>query len=96
MLRITPRAESDEIVLRLEGCVAGAWAGELYTCWRGVVKEWRGEQVRVDLTDVCHVDDAGREVLRLMHGAGARFTACGCLMPEIVREIAESAGGGRQ
>jgi hypothetical protein len=48
--------------------------------------------VRVDLTDVCHVDAAGREVMAVMHRGGARFVVAGCVMPEIVREIRESAG----
>jgi hypothetical protein len=92
MLRITAVPGPDELLVKLEGCVSGAWAHELDAWWHGTVTRRRGQRVRVDLTDVCHVDAAGREVMAVMHRGGARFVVAGCVMPEIVREIRESAG----
>jgi multidrug efflux system outer membrane protein len=94
MLRITTHDADDEIVMKLEGCLAGAWVAELEALWRGAAKTLRGRQMRVDLRDVCHVDEAGRELMRVMYLGGTRFVAAGCAMPEIVREISESADGG--
>ena len=94
MLRVTPRIADNEYVLKLEGCLAGAWVRELDACWREATKALHGRQMRIDLTDVCHVDNAGRDLMTLMYLAGARFTANGCVMPEVVREIAESVSAG--
>ena len=90
MFRITTQTAADEIVMRLEGNLAGPWVGELDTCWRNVVVATQGRRVRVDLTALCQVDAAGRELLAVMHRAGARFVARGCVMPEVIRELSES------
>jgi ABC-type transporter Mla MlaB component len=94
MLRITTQTADGELVLRLEGCLAGPWVHELDTCWRGAVETLDGRLMRVDLTAVCHVDATGRELLAAMHRAGAHFVTKGCVMPEVVREISESADAG--
>lgn len=95
MLRITTQTADAELVMKLEGCLAGPWVRELETCWRGALQRQDARRIRVDLTAVCHVDTPGRELMTVMHRAGARFVTKGCLMPEVVREIAESAGGRR-
>jgi ABC-type transporter Mla MlaB component len=50
--------------------------------------------VRVDLTDVRHVDAAGRALMTLMYRAGVRFTATGFVMPDLVQEIARAVENG--
>ena len=95
MFRITTQTEGGEFVLKLEGCLTGPWVRELDTCWHGVVETLDGRQMRVDLTALCHVDAAGRELMTEMYRAGARFVTRGCVMPEVVREISESADGRR-
>jgi hypothetical protein len=82
-----------EFVLKLEGCLLGAWVKELEACWRDATATLDGRRVWADLTDVHSVDEAGRQLLALMHRAGVRFMTRGCFMPELVREIAESAEG---
>jgi ABC-type transporter Mla MlaB component len=91
MFRITSHIRDGEFVLKLEGCLAGAWVRELDACWRETSKTAAGTRIRVDLTDVCHVDAAGRALMTVMYRAGVRYTARGCVMPELVREIAQSA-----
>jgi ABC-type transporter Mla MlaB component len=90
MLRITPHPFGDEYMLKLEGCLAGAWVPELAACWHSVAATTPGRRVRVDLSDVCHVDEAGRALMTTMYRAGVRFVATGFVMPEIVREISQS------
>ena len=92
MLRITPHAGADGQVLKLEGCLAGAWVPELAACWHAMVAT-ATSTVRLDLTDVCHVDEAGRELMTVMYRAGVRFVASGFVIPELVREIAEMVDG---
>jgi ABC-type transporter Mla MlaB component len=89
MLRITTHTTDDEIVIKLEGCLAGPWVRELDNCWRGAAAG-SDTHVRVDLSGVCHVDATGRALMTAMYAAGVRFLATGCLMPEVVREISES------
>lgn len=88
MFRITTQTVNGELVLKLEGCLTGPCVQELQTCWRAAVKTLG---VRVDLTAVWRVDAAGRDLLAEMHCAGAHFVTRGCVMPEVVREISESA-----
>jgi hypothetical protein len=88
MLRITTQTVAGEYVLKLEGSLAGPWVSELRTCWREGLNTDR--PMRVDLTDVCYVDETGRELMTVMYHAGARFVAQGCVIPELVREISET------
>jgi hypothetical protein len=91
MFRITSLIEDGEIVLKLEGCLAGAYVQELDSCWRSASGTL---PVRVDLREVCHVDAGGRQLLMSMYRARVRLITRGCVMPELVREIAQSVDGG--
>ena len=90
MLRITFTDTNADPVLKLEGYLAGAWVGELEACWVEARPRLGDRRLRVDLRGVCHVDDRGRALLGQLHDAGAEFLACGCEMPEVIREIATS------
>jgi ABC-type transporter Mla MlaB component len=94
MFRITSHIRDDELVLKLEGCLADAWVQELDTCWRDATQGLKSPRVRVDLTGVWQVDDAGRALMTRMYLAGAQFVTRGCVMPELVRDIARSCSGG--
>lgn len=96
MFRITSRDGGGEYLLKLEGCLTGAWVPELDACWRKANQLLPGRRIRVDLTDVCHVDEAGRDLMTLMYRAGVRFVARGCLMPELVREISAAVENRRR
>ena len=91
MFRITIRATADELLMRLEGDLAGPWVSELDICWRDALSKLDGQEVHVDVTAVCRVDAEGRDLMRRMYLAGAAFEARGCVMPEVLREIAETA-----
>ena len=89
MLRITTNVVNDELVIKLEGCLIGGWVHEVEACWREAAAS-RARRLHVDLTDVCHVDEVGRALMRDMFREGARFSARGCVMPELVKEIANA------
>ena len=99
MFRVTTRIENGDLVVKVEGSLAEPWVRELEACWRETVPVPGAARVTVDLTAVCHVDDSGRVLMERMYRDGASFIARGCVMPEVVREIAEAAGvavaGGR-
>jgi anti-anti-sigma regulatory factor len=90
MVRITTETTDDELVFKVEGCLAGEGVRAVDASWQEAVALGEGRRVRVDLTGVCHADGAGRELLSRIHRAGARFVTRGCVMPEVIREI--SAG----
>ena len=90
MFRITTRGADGELVLTLEGNLTGPWVDELNTCWHTVATAAPGAKLRVDLSSVWRVDSEGRELLSAMHRSGARLVARGCVMPVLVREIAEA------
>jgi hypothetical protein len=95
MFRITTDIRDTEIVLKVEGLLAGAFVPELDAAWRAAASTVPPRQIRIDLTDVCHVDAAGRNLMSVMYHAGVTFVCSGCVMPELVREIsttAEAAG----
>jgi ABC-type transporter Mla MlaB component len=89
MLRITPQAAGGEYVIRLEGALSGPWVQELGVCWIDAATRQPGCPIRIDLSDVSHVDKAGQELMALMYHTGVRFSAQGFVIPEIVREISE-------
>ena len=94
MFRLTLHDTDDGLVMKLEGCLAGASVGETYRCWQRVSATRNGRVVDIDMRDVCHVDEEGRRLMTLMHLDGARFRTAGCVMPEIVREISQAAEAG--
>ncbi len=98
MFRITSRIIGDEILLKVEGCLMREWVHELEACWMAAAADARGRRIRVDLTDVYHVDSAGQALMTAMYRADISFVTKGCVMREIVREIAQerlSEDGGR-
>ena len=89
MLRVTAYPDAGHLVLKLEGRLSGDWVAEVDSCWRAAVAAGY-EPIAIDLSDVSLVDAAGQTLLASMCRAGVRFVTRGCLMPELVRELAES------
>jgi ABC-type transporter Mla MlaB component len=89
MLKITTHDESYQVTLKLEGSVAGTWVTELEDSWRAVSPTLDGRPLRVHLTQVGHVDNAGRYLLALLRYRGVLLAADGIVMTELVRTIEE-------
>jgi ABC-type transporter Mla MlaB component len=86
MFRITTHEENRTVRLKLEGKLKGPWVLEMERCWRTVALA-RHKALVVDLTDVDHVDSAGRYLLALIHAHGASFVAATPIMKELVSDI---------
>jgi hypothetical protein len=95
MLRITVQPEPYRIRLKLEGDLAGAWVAELEHSWRATAAVRDGRPLHLDLTDVGHIDQAGRYLLGLLHCSGARLMAGGPLTRELVRTLEDQWPGPR-
>lgn len=89
MLRITMRDNQESLTFQLEGRLAGAWVKEVEQCWQSTRQ--RKPILRVDLTGVTFIDDAGKTCLAAMHRQGAELVAADCLTKEIVAEITQAS-----
>lgn len=88
MFRLTEHRLPHRVVLTLEGRCSSEVVGELEAGWQAALKAAGDDDISVDLSGVLVVDDAARLQLARMYQAGARFIWRGCLMREVVREIA--------
>jgi ABC-type transporter Mla MlaB component len=89
MLRISIQDEPNQITFRLEGSLSGIWVTELEDSWRAATHTLAGRTISVCLAEVEHVDDAGKYLLALLRYYGARLSADGIEMSELVRKVAE-------
>jgi outer membrane protein TolC len=88
MLRITVREDGNKERIGAAGKIGGPWVPELENVWRSVYAP--GKEIEIDLKEVTGVDEAGLELLKRMHRAGARLVTCGVMMTALVDEIAGS------
>lgn len=91
MLRITVHDSLQTVTFQLEGVLAGPRVRELEKCWQDSLTRTIKPMIRVDLTGVTHIDNAGKTCLAAMHRHGAEFIATDCLTKAIVAEITGSA-----
>lgn len=96
MLRITSHPTPHGTALKLEGWLSGPWVDEVEASWLAAASDPHSRHVCIDLGDVYYVDESGRDLLTRMYRAGVAFATKGCEMPEVLREIAETASAGRQ
>ncbi len=87
MLRISVQGSGHETTFKLEGKLTGAWVGELDRAWRAVLADPGEHAISVDMTQVGYVDAAGKSLLCEMHRKGARFTAAGPMLRQMIEEI---------
>ena len=90
MLRITVHDNPRAVTFQLEGRLAGPWLREVDECWQSALARAQKPILRVDLTGVTYIDDAGKACLTAVHRQGAEFVAADCLMKAIVDEITQA------
>jgi hypothetical protein len=86
MLRITLHNDDTKCRLELAGKLAGPWVAETENVWRSV--SGSGKEIELDMREVTGIDDAGRELLVVMHQAGTGFVVQGLAMTALIEEIA--------
>jgi anti-anti-sigma regulatory factor len=91
MLRITVHDRPQALTFQLEGRLAGPWLRELEECWKSTLAQQRKPILRVDLTGVTFIDDAGKACLAAMYHQGAELVAADCLTKAIVAEISQAS-----
>ncbi|HTP42902.1 MAG TPA: glucose 1-dehydrogenase [Nitrospiria bacterium] len=90
MLKISLQSVDGVTVFELAGRLTGRWAEELNLFWRSTAGQKPAGPVRVDLSSVTFIDEAGKELLSAMHRRGVELVASGCLNTCIVERIAQS------
>jgi anti-anti-sigma regulatory factor len=89
MLRITVHDKPPVLTFQLEGELAGPWVRELEECWQSALASQPEPILRVDLTGVTFIEEAGKTCLAALHRQGAEFVAADCLTKAIVAEITQ-------
>jgi ABC-type transporter Mla MlaB component len=89
MLRITIQEAPDQITLKLEGSLVGAWVTELEDAWRAAKSRLADRFLSLDLTAVDRVDLAGKYLLLLLRERGARVVTSGQVVTDCLADIVE-------
>ena len=89
MMKIQVSELGDQLILEVEGRLAGVFVPELEQCWRSALAIRPDRMVLVDLKHVTCVDRAGRSLLQSMHCGGVLFLRAGIAIQDILEQIME-------
>jgi outer membrane protein len=87
MMKVTQVQAGDQLVIRVEGRLAGPWVEELERSWSEAAAARGAARVQVELAGVSFVDEDGKRLLAKMYRAGTPLDAAGCLTRAIVEEL---------
>ena len=89
MMKIQMKELDEQLILQVEGRLAGAFVPELESCWQIARRKQPDRKVSVDLKNVTCVDRAGRYLLQLMHSNGVGFLRAGLAIQDILEQVME-------
>jgi anti-anti-sigma regulatory factor len=89
MMKIQVKELDEELMLQVEGRLAGAFVPELERCWQDALSARQHRKISVDLKCVTCIDRAGRRLLQSMHRSGVGFQRAGIAVQDILEEIME-------
>jgi anti-anti-sigma regulatory factor len=89
MLKISVKDQKPqkEILLEIEGRLAGPWVEELERSWESERQRAPSEKIVVKLSNVTFIDEAGKELLSRISRAGAKLEGNGCMVRAIIARI---------
>jgi len=90
MMKIQAQELDGQLILQIEGRLAGAFVAELEHSWQAARADHPGRPVSVDLKSVTCIDRAGRYLLHLMHRNGVGFLHAGLAVQDILEQIMEA------
>jgi anti-anti-sigma regulatory factor len=73
MLKIDTIESASEILLALQGRLAGPWVDELESQWRRIQAKAGERRIAIDLSGVTGIDGAARYLLQLMRVRSVRL-----------------------
>jgi anti-anti-sigma regulatory factor len=89
MMKIQAKELDDQLILQVEGRLAGAFVPELESCWKAAREDQPNRKISVDLKNVTCVDRAGRYLLQLMYSNGVGFLRAGLAIQDILEQVME-------
>jgi anti-anti-sigma regulatory factor len=89
MMKVQVNEAGDELILEVEGRLAGAFVPVLENCWRSARANQPNRKISVDLKNVTCVDRAGRYLLQLMHSSGVPFLRAGLATQDTLEQLME-------
>jgi len=89
MMKVEIQESGDEVVLKVEGRLAGPCVAELENCWNVARASHPKSAIAVDLKNVTCVDRAGKYLLQLMQRNGVSFLGAGLATQDILEQIME-------
>ena len=90
-MRITIHEQAGLLIFQVEGKLVGPWVSELANCWQQTLSSRSFATVRVDVSEVTHVDAAGKQLLAAMHDQGVELIAACCLTKAVVAEVSQTS-----
>jgi anti-anti-sigma regulatory factor len=92
MMKIQMKELAGQLILQVEGRLAGAFVPELENCWQAARAHQPNRKISVDLKSVTCVDRSGRYLLQLMHSQGVDFLRAGLAIQDILEQVMEQPG----
>src|SRR5580658_7924854 len=89
MIKIQTTDRDGQLILQVEGRLAGAFVPELENCWQTARAERPHRKISVDLKGVTCIDRAGRYLLHLMHRNGVGFERAGLSIQDVLEQVME-------
>lgn len=89
MMKIQMQELGGQLILQVEGRLAGAFVPELENCWQAARGDRPDRKISVDLKNVTCIDRAGRHLLQVLHGRGVDFLGAGLAVQDILEQIME-------
>jgi anti-anti-sigma regulatory factor len=87
MMKIQMKEFDDQLILLVEGRLAGPFVPELENCWEAARANQPNRKISVDLKSVTCIDRAGRYLLQSMHRNGVHFLRAGLAVQDILEQI---------
>ena len=90
MMKIQMKELEDNLVLQVEGRLAGAFVHALEHSWREARASQPNRRISVDLKSVTCIDRTGRNLLQAMHSDGVGFLRAGLAIQDILEQVMEA------
>ena len=87
MMKIETKHARGQLILQVEGRLAGAFVPELERCWQAARAAQPDRKISLDLKSVTCVDVAGRQLLQSMHDGGVDFRGAKMATQDILDQL---------
>ena len=91
MIKIHEHEAGGQLILEVEGRLAGAFVPALEDCWRKARERQPQPDIAIDLRNVTCVDRAGRCLLQLLQSNGVPFLRAGLAIQDILEQLKEKS-----